>query len=424
MLLLLLGTHIFFTFRLGFIQKWLPKGILLSVSKQNNNSNGITPFAALATALAATIGTGNIIGISTAIAFGGPGAVFWCWITGVFGIATCYSESYLSAKYRIKNKAGRFMGGPMYVLKNALHLRWLACLFAFFTICASFGIGSSVQSHSIRSALISNKTLTISSLSPHLIGIIVAILAGFVIIGGIKNISKVCTFLVPFMSLFYVCSCLYLLYLNRALLIDAIAVIFLSAFQSHAMLGGIAGTAVMSGIRVGISRGLFTNEAGLGSIPISAASTGSPSYTAQALVSMTGPFWDTVVICAITGITIVSSMIKQPQAFLDIAADRFCFAAFAQLPFGGELSLSISLILFSFSTILGWCYFGESGVVFLFGDKGIKIYQLFYLVFIYLGAVISLEMVWSLSDLFNAFMAIPNIICLWLLYKVIKKPYS
>lgn len=408
---LLLGTHIYFTLRLGFIQKKILLGIHLSF-KKSPDSGGISPYAALATALAATIGTGNIIGISTAIAIGGPGAVFWCWMTGVLGIATCYSESLLSMLYRIRTPNGQWLGGPMYVLQNGLHKKWFAMLFSIAVILASFGVGSSVQSNSIGSAITEH-----ISISPHIIGIITALLAGFVILGGVKQISKICTFFVPFMSIFYLVGCLWLLFLNRSFLDDAVIVIFHSAFSGRSVAGGLAGTAVMLGIRTGISRGLFTNEAGLGSIPMAAATSRLASPVTQSLISMTGPFWDTVVICAITGLVIISSILKNPAAYHNIPMDALCFTAFAQLPFFGREILSISLVLFAFATILGWCYYGECGVRFLFGEKGIKSYQILYLLFIYLGAVVSLDLVWGISDLLNALMALPNLLCLWVLRK-------
>ncbi len=408
MLFILLGTHIYFTYKLDFIQKWIPKGIRLSFSKTELSSNGISPFAALATALASTIGTGNIIGIASAIAIGGPGAVFWCWITGVLGIATCYCECFLSVKYKANHT-----GGPMYVLKNVLHMKKTAILFAVFSVLASFGIGSSVQSNSIYIA-ISHQV----SISPHIIGIVTAISAGFIMLGGLKQISKVCTYLVPFMTVFYLGGCIYILFLNHAFIWEAICVIVKSAFSSKSFIGGMAGSAIMVGMRTGISKGLFTNEAGLGSIPMAAAASSSSSPIKQGLISMTGPFWDTVVICAVTGIVIVSSMLKNPLMYIG-SGDRSCFIAFNALPFYGSTILSISLVLFAFATIIGWCYYGECSILFLAGKKALKTYQIVYILFIYLGAVMSLDFVWSLSDLLNSLMAIPNIISIWLLQKVI-----
>ena len=414
MLVLLLGTHVYFTIRLGGIQRWLKKGIQLSFSGAGRKSSGITPYAALATSLAATIGTGNIIGISTAIAIGGPGAVFWCWLTGVLGMATCYSESLLSVLYRINSPSGEYRGGPMYVLQNGLHKRYLAVIFAIAGVLASFGMGSSVQSHSLCSAITEHVNIP-----PYIIGIVIALLAGFVLLGGVRQITKICSYFVPVMSIFYLVGCLWLLILNRSFLWEAVTVIVRSAFSSRSLAGGFAGAAVLTGIRIGISRGLFTNEAGLGSIPMSAATADSGSPVELSLISMTGPFWDTVVICAITGLVIVSSILKSPGAYGNVPADSLCFLAFDQLPVFGKEILSLSLILFAFATILGWSFYGECSVRFLTGKKGVKIYQLLYLMSIFLGSVVSLKFVWGISDLLNALMALPNLLCLWLLRKQI-----
>lgn len=416
MLFILLGTHLYFTFCLGIIQKRIPEGIRLSFSKTEGGTGNVSPYSALATALAATIGTGNIIGISTAIAVGGPGAVFWCWITGVFGIATCYAESFLSVKYRVKRSDGSYAGGPMYVLEYALHKKWAAILFALFAVFASFGIGSSVQAHSIAGAVTGQ-----IEISPHVIGIVTAVLTGMVIVGGAKQIAKVCTFLVPFMSFFYLGGCLYLIVRNYAFLPEAIGVILKSAFSANSFVGGMAGTAVMTAMRVGISKGLFTNEAGLGSIPMAAAMARTTSPVRQGLVSMTGTFWDTVVMCAITGIAIVGSMVRYPEKYIQAASDRLCFIAFSELPIRGDVILSVSLVLFAFATIIGWNYYGECAVRYLWGEKGMQNYQIFYMLAVYLGAVLSLEMVWGISEIFNILMAIPNLVCIWALRQVIVK---
>lgn len=414
MLVVLLGTHLYFTFRLGFIQKKIPMGIRLSFSKQEAGKEGISPFSALATALAATIGTGNIIGVSAAIAIGGPGAVFWCWVTGVFGIATCYAECFLSVKYKMQRMDGSCVGGPMYVMDKVLHQKSAAIVFAASTILASLGMGSSVQSHSISAAVTSN-----FAVSPHMVGAAAALLAGVVMLGGAKQVSKVCTYLVPFMSIFYLGGCVVLLWLNREYLGQTLTVIVGSAFSSKSVAGGITGTAVMVGMRTGISKGLFTNEAGLGSIPMAAAASRTSSPVKQGIISMTGPFWDTVVMCAITGIAIVSSMLKAPELYKGAADDQLCFLAFTGLPLDGSMMLSISLVLFAFATIIGWSYYGECAVQYLWGEQKIKMYRIVYIFAVYLGAVMSLDFVWTISDLFNSFMAIPNILCIWMLRKVI-----
>ncbi len=414
MLAVLMGTHLYFTFRLGFIQKKIPKGIRLSFSRDEGQGEGVSPFSALSTALAATIGTGNIVGISAAIAVGGPGAVFWCWITGVFGIATCYAECFLSVKYRVVRGDGTYVGGPMYVMDKVLHQKSGAVLFAVSTILASLGMGSSVQSHSIHAAVTENYAVP-----PQVTGMAAAVLAGLVMLGGARQIAKVCTYLVPLMSVFYLGGCLALIWINRAYLGETVKVIVESAFSSQSVVGGITGTAVLVGMRTGISKGLFTNEAGLGSIPMAAASARTLSPVRQGLISMTGPFWDTVVMCAITGIAIVSSMLKNPAFYRDAAEDRLCFIAFSELPVDGSKMLSLSLVLFAFATIIGWSYYGECAVQYLWGSKKIIPYRIFYIAAVYLGAVMSLDFVWTVSDLFNLFMVIPNIMCIWMLRKIV-----
>ncbi len=415
LVLLLFGTHLYFTVRLGVIQRKLPLGIWLSFTKDSSEiltENEVSPYSALATALAATIGTGNIIGISAAIAIGGPGAVFWCWLTGFLGVATCYAESFLAVRYKVRDANGRSAGGPMYVLEHRLGKKWLAVLFSVFTVLASFGMGSSVQAYSIRAA-----AEELVSVSPHLVGIMTAVLAGVIMIGGRQTIAKVCTWLVPFMSILYLGGCLWLIVKNKELLPQTVAVIFRTAFCGEAAVGGAAGGAVMTAVRVGVARGLFTNEAGLGSIPMAAASSGSRDAVRQGLVSMTGPFWDTVVMCAVTGIATVGSMLENPQYYAGIPADKICFASFAQLPaYGGEL-LAVSLALFAFATIIGWNVYGVTAVRYLAGEKGVSVYQVCYMLSVYLGAVLSMETVWGLADLFNVLMALPNLLCLFLLQR-------
>lgn len=411
MLILLFGTHLYFTVRLRFIQRRIPEGIGLSLSGgRKSREGGISAYSALATSLAATIGTGNIVGISAAIAIGGFGAVFWCWITGFLGIATCYAECFLAVKYKKTGADGRVCGGPMYVLEHRLHQKGLAAAFALFTVIASFGIGSSVQAYSIRTAVEQQVQL-----SPHAIGIAAGVLAGFIIIGGSKQIAKVCTWLVPIMSALYLGGCIYIIIGNHAVLAEAVERIIRSAFCGQAVAGGFAGRALMTGIRTGIARGLFTNEAGLGSIPMAAVTSDSKDAVRQGLISMTGPFWDTVVMCAITGIAVTSSMIKNPSSYVGVNTEQLCFVTFMELPIRGDMLLSLSLALFAFATIIGWNVYGTSAVRYLWGERGIRIYQVLYMLFIYLGAVLSMELVWGLSDLFNSFMAIPNLLCLWML---------
>ena len=412
MLVLLAGTHLYFTIRLGFIQRKLPDGLRRSLSSAG--SGGLSPYEALSTALAATIGTGNIIGISSAIALGGPGAVFWCWISGFFGMATCYAESVLSAACRKKRADGSFYGGPMYVMEQLLHNRLLAVLFSVFTVLAALCVGSGVQAHSL-TAVISRRL----PVSVHWIGIAAALLAGSILIGGAKKTAKVCTCLVPVMSVLYLGSCLFLLVKNAAWIPAALQAIFVSAFSKKAVIGGIAGTAVKMAVRTGMAKGLFTNEAGMGSMPMAAAAAEGLSPRDQGLVSMTGVFWDTLVMCAVTALAILSDMVKNAAPYRAAAVDEYCFVAFSNLPVAGEDLLSLCLVLFAFATIIGWSFYGECAARYLWGERGVTVFQVIYMVFVYLGSVCSLELVWNLSDLCNACMAVPNLWCLWKLKELI-----
>ena len=412
MLVLLAGTHLYFTIRLGFIQRKLPDGLRRSLSSAG--SGGLSPYEALSTALAATIGTGNIIGISSAIAIGGPGAVFWCWISGFFGMATCYAESVLSAACRKKRADGSFYGGPMYVMEKLLHNRLLAVLFSVFTVLAALCVGSGVQAHSL-TAVISRRL----PVSVHWIGIAAALLAGSILIGGAKKTAKVCTCLVPVMSVLYLGSCLFLLVKNAAWIPAALQAIFVSAFSKKAVIGGIAGTAVKMAVRTGMAKGLFTNEAGMGSMPMTAAAAEGLSPRDQGLVSMTGVFWDTLVMCAVTALAILSDMVKNAAPYRAAAVDEYCFVAFSNLPVAGEDLLSLCLVLFAFATIIGWSFYGECAARYLWGERGVTVFQVIYMVFVYLGSVCSLELVWNLSDLCNACMAVPNLWCLWKLKELI-----
>lgn len=415
MIILLMGTHIFFTIRLGFIQKFTFKGIRMSLQKDHSKSGDVSSFASLATILAATLGTGNIIGVSTAVALGGPGAILWCWVTGIFGMATSYAECYLSIKFRKKTKSGNYVGGPMYVLEQGLHSKCLAIVFSLCTLAASFGVGCTTQSNSITTT-----TSATWHLSPNLVGFIVAIICGLVIVGGVKSISKVCTKLVPAMGALYIFSCLIILILNRCYLIDAINLIITAAFTPKAAGAGFVGSTIMLAARQGVAKGLFTNEAGLGSAAIAAATAKTEDPKRQALISMTATFWDTVVMCAITGLVIISNLLHHPDSANGLSNAELTTAAFTVIPYG-KLLLSLSLIAFAFATLIGWSFFGESAAYYLFGKKGIQIYKVCYIVMIYIGAVLSLDLVWELSDLVNAIMAFPNLVALLLLYKLVPR---
>ena len=406
MIVLLLGTHIFLTIRLRFPQRKIFKAIALSVKRDKQATGDVSQFGALATALAATIGTGNIIGVATAIALGGPGAVFWCWLTGVFGISTKYAEGLLAVKYRVKTKRGQMIGGPMYALEKGLGWKWLAVLFAIFATLASFGIGSTVQANAI-STLVENQY----NVSPYITGLVVTALGAAVIVGGVKSIAKVCGMLVPFMAIFYVLGCIYILFVNHAYLLPALQVIFDSAFTTKAAGGGFAGSTLIMAARYGIARGLFSNESGLGSAPIVAAAAQTRNPVRQALVSSTATFWDTVVICALTGLVITSSIIAYPDIHYHNGA-ALTKVAFSKIPYIGAPLLTFGLSTFAFSTTLGWSYYGERCVEYLKGKRWMLFYRMIYIVSIFVGSVVNLALVWNLADCMNALMAIPNLLSL------------
>jgi AGCS family alanine or glycine:cation symporter len=410
LLILLLGTHIFLTFRLRFIQRYLGKAIKLSLQRSHEGRGDISPFGALTTALAATIGTGNIVGVATAVAAGGPGAVLWMWLTGVFGIATKYSEALLSVKYRIKTKDGLMAGGPMYVLERGMKQKWLGVIFAIFTAISAFGIGNMVQANSISTMV--HETFRIA---PWITGVLMAVLTAFVILGGIKSIARVCEALVPFMAIFYVGGCLILLLMNASGIPATIQLIFQSAFTGHAMFGGFAGATMKEAIRYGVARGLFSNESGLGSAPIVAAAAQTKNPVRQALVSSTGTFWDTVVVCAMTGLVLVNS----GEWVKGLKGAALTKAAFSDIHIIGPIILTTGLLTFVFSTILGWSYYGEKAAEYLFGPKIVTPYRWLWVGAVLMGSLLSLPTVWSLADVTNGLMAIPNLISLIALSGVI-----
>lgn len=419
MILLLLGTHLFMTVRTGFIQrKTITKGIKLSVSKEPDADGEVSQFGALATALASTIGTGNIIGVGTAVALGGPGAVLWCWLTGVFGIATKYSESLIAVKYRVKTEDGRMQGGAMYALERGLHMRWLGLIFAVFAGFASFGIGCATQVNAI--ATVCNENLHINQ---AVVGIIVGVLTAVVIFGGIKSIARVCERLVPFMALFYVLGCIVILGINYDYIIPAITTICRLAFQPGAAAGGLVGSGIMLAMRYGVARGLFSNESGMGSAPIAAAAAQTRNPVRQALVSSTGTFWDTVVVCLMTGLVLVSTIMKNPAINANEITDGGVLTslAFDQIPIIGPLILVVGIISFAFSTILGWAYYGERCVEYFAGKKGLIPYRVLYIAVAVIAPVVALDVVWDIADILNALMAIPNLIAVLLLSPVIVK---
>ena len=419
MIVLLLGTHIFLTIRTGFIQrKTITKGIPLSVSKEEGADGEVSQFGALATALASTIGTGNIIGVGTAIALGGPGAVLWCWLTGVFGIATKYAESLIAVKYRVKTPDGRMQGGAMYALERGLNMKWLGMIFAVFAGFASFGIGCATQVNAIAEVCSSNL-----GIEPWIVGVIVAVLTAFVIFGGIKSIANVCEKLVPFMALFYVIGCVIILGINYDYIIPAIQTICRLAFTKGAAAGGLVGGGIRLALQYGVARGLFSNESGMGSAPIAAAAAKTKNPVRQALVSSTGTFWDTVVVCLMTGLVLVSTIMKNPAINADQIVDggELTTLAFSQIPYFGLFILVVGIITFAYSTILGWAYYGERCVEYFAGKFGLIPYRVLYIAIALIAPVLALDLVWLIADILNALMAIPNLIAVLLLSPVIVK---
>lgn len=411
LVIILFGTHLYLTFRLKFIQRYIGKAIKLSITKDDFATGDVSQFSALTTALAATIGTGNIVGVATAIALGGPGAVFWCWMTGVFGIATKYAEALLAVKYRVKTADGTMAGGPMYVLEYGMNNKPLAYAFAFFGSVAAFGIGNTVQANSI-----SNMMGNQFGVPGWITGLVLAVLTGIVVIGGVKRIASVCDKLVPFMAVFYVLGCAIILAMTFQTIPATLAMIVSNAFTGTAAVGGFIGSTIMVAARYGVARGLFSNESGLGSAPIVAAAAQTRNPVRQALVASTGTFWDTVIVCAMTGITIVNTGVWSSG----LNGGDLTNAAFSTIPVIGPIVLTIGLLTFVFSTILGWSYYGEKCVEYLFhSKKAIVPYRVLYTIAVFFGAVMSLSFVWDLADLFNGLMALPNLVSLIALSGVI-----
>ncbi|MDO4841394.1 MAG: sodium:alanine symporter family protein [Phoenicibacter congonensis] len=433
MIIILLGTHLFLTVRTGGIQRKLFKAIKMSYKDDAEGATGdISQFGALCTTLAGTIGTGAIVGVGTAILAGGPGAVFWMWLTGVFGIATKYAEVYMAVKYRERDENGNIMGGTMVVFKRAFMdamgqvpgwAKFGAAAFAFFCALATLGTGDAVQSQAITAILASN----IPGVEHWMIGLVITIVVALVVVGGIKNISKVCELLVPFMALAYALGCIVILVMNVDVLWPALQMIVVAAFDPQAAFGGALGSGIIVAMQYGCARGLFSNESGLGTAPIVSSAAQTKNAAKQSLISMTGTFWSTVVMCLLTGIVITSSMIKYPGIISDVntgtitAGAQLTNAAFTQIPVLGAPLLSLGIVTFALSTILGWYYYGDRCVSYLFGSKAVRVYQILYLVACMLGAVGVGDVVWAVSDIANALMAIPNLVAVWLLSGVIAK---
>lgn len=415
MLVLLVGTGVYLTVRLMGIQfTLLPFALKQAFSPQKKTDGGqhegdISHFGALMTALSATIGTGNIAGVATAVVLGGPGAVFWMWITAIFGMATKYGEGVLAVKYRIVNSKGEMSGGPMYYIERGMKNKWLAVLFAAFATIASFGIGSSVQSNSVAQSIHAS-----FGIDGWITGVVLTVFTAIVILGGIKSIAKVSSIIVPFMAIFYVLGGLVIILMNLDALGSAVSLIFSDAFTGQAVAGGALGTV----IRYGVARGVFSNEAGMGSAPIAAAAAKTDHPVRQALVSMTGTFLDTIVVCSITGIVLVmGGMYMDGETGAALTTHTFN----KLLPGPGGWIVTFGLVFFAYSTILGWCYYGEKCATYLFGDKCVLLYRVIYVATVMLGTVASLDLVWAAADTFNGLMAIPNLIALLALSGVIIK---
>ena len=420
MIVLLFGTHLFMTARTGFIQRKTFTGIRLSVTRDPDSPGDVSQFQALTTALASTIGTGNIIGVGTAIFLGGPGAVFWCWIAGIFGIATKYAEALIAVKYRVRTPDGKMQGGAMYALERGLGLKWLGVLFAALAALASFGIGCGTQINAIAEVIENNIPLPIP---PIVVGIVGGLLTAIVIIGGINSIASVCEKLVPFMAAFYVLGCIIILGFNYDFILPAIGAIVRLAFTPGAVAGGLVGQGLMIAMRFGVARGLFSNESGMGSAPLVASAAQTRNPVRQALVSATGTFWDTVVVCLMTGLVLVSTIMKNPAINMADITDggKLTTLAFSQIPVLGPVILVVGIITFAWSTILGWSYYGERCAQYLWGKKAILPYKILFVSVVVVGPVLALDLVWTIADILNALMAIPNLIAVLLLSGVIAK---
>lgn len=425
MIAFLLFMHVFFSFKNGFVQKKLLKGIKLSIKGCESDSN-ISPFQSLCTTLASTLGTGNIIGIGTAISLGGAGALFWCFVTGILGMATMYSESFLSLRYRIKNKEGRFVGGPMYYIKNGMRKKGLGLFYALAASAGGLVTGAMLQGNAISTAVYgffrlpaSEKELNISPLT-ICIGAVVAVLTALVISGGVKSVGTVCQYMVPFMAAAYMLACVGVMIINRSYLFEAVKLIFISAFSPRAAFGGFTASTMMTACRFGMARGLFSNEAGVGTTSVVIAATEGDNHKNLSYVAMTAAFWDTAVVCTMSGLSIVSAMLANPEAAANTRGDMLCSLAFDTLPFVGRPVLFFGLVTFAFSTIIGWSYIGERCVEFLSGKAGIKLYKFLWISAVAVSAVVNSDIVWSLADTVNVFLIIPNATALFSLQKEIE----
>lgn len=407
LLILLVGTGIYLTILLRGLQfrklihsLWLA---LVKRKEEGDNPGDISHFQALMTALAATVGTGNIAGVATAIAIGGPGALFWMWITGLVGMATKYAEAVLAVKYRVVDEKGQMSGGPMYYISKGLNLKWLGALFAIFASVAAFGIGNMVQSNSVADAV--NHSFNIPV---EYTGIVLAVLTGLVILGGIKSIGRVTQVLVPSMVVFYMLAALVVVFIHIEAVPNVIYLVLVEAFTPTAASGGFAGATVMLTIRMGVARGVFSNESGLGSAPIAAAAAQTKHPVTQALVSMTQTFIDTIVVCSFTGFAILVSGVMD-TGVTGVPLTSMAFETALPGEWGGII-VSLGIIFFAYSTILGWCYYGEKSIEYLLGIKSVMPYRVLFVIAVFFGAIVKLDLVWTFADIMNGLMALPNLI--------------
>ena len=430
MIVLLLGSHLFLTVRTRFIQRKLPAAIKMTFTKDPDSEGDISQFGALCSALSATIGTGNIVGVGTAVLSGGPGAVLWMWLTGVFGMATKYAETLMAVKYRVKDHKGEMLGGAMYAWERGFKradgttpgwAKFGALAFALLASIAAFGIGSAVQSSSLSGVIVENAP----GVPTWAIGLVLIVLVSLVIFGGVKWLANVCEKLVPFMAIVYVLCCIVILCMNGPYLLDALRLIVECAFTPRAAFGGALGSGVLVAMQYGCARGLFSNESGMGSAPIVASAAATRNPARQALVSMTGTFWDTVVVCLLSGLVLVSTLVATNGSIvLDGSIESgaaLTSAAFAQIPLIGTPTLVFGMVLFAFTTIIGWSYYGNRCITYLFGKKAIRPYQVIYVAIAFLGAIGVGDLVWTCADIANALMVIPNIIAVLLLSGMIAR---
>ena len=417
LLILLSGTGLYLTLRLGFIQiTQLPRALRYLFKRDSDlqQKGDVSSFAALCTALAATIGTGNIVGVATAVQAGGPGAIFWMWLVALLGMATKYAECLLAVKYRVRDKNGFMAGGPMYYIERGLGLGWLAKLFAIFgVLVAFFGIGTFPQVNAITQAM--NDTFSVPI---EITAAIITLLVGLIILGGVKRIALVSSYIVPFMAVFYVATSVIIIVLNLDKIPTALGLILHSAFNPEAALGGALGFTVMKAIQSGVARGIFSNESGLGSAPIAAAAAQTKEPVRQGLISMTGTFLDTIIVCTMTGIVLVLTGAWQAPGMAGAAVTNYAFSQGLGSSVGATI-VTVGLLFFAFTTILGWCYYGERCFVYLVGIKGIKFYRIAFIILVGFGSFINLNLIWILADIVNGLMAIPNLIALIGLRKVI-----